>query len=590
MTKNILLQEKIKILPNITGCYLFKDSFNNLIYVGKAKDLKKRVTSYLNKASNFKTMLLVNDINDIDFITTSNEKEALILEQTLIKKHRPKYNILLADDKKYPYIQITNHRDPEYRYVRSAVKKDGHYYGPFPDGAGARDILKLLERLFPLRKCSGNLNKPCLYYHLGQCSGACFQTVAVSYYEDMISKIDQFFKGNVGMVKKTLINNMTTSAENLQFENANRIKILLSKIDLFLSQQVVEFQDYGNRDFINFLVTADMVVLITLFYRNGKLQAKDEQIVQNNYLEIQDLIRNYCQQLYSKNTIPSEIYLPYTINPTELKILFPQVKFFTPLKGSKEQILTLVKTNAIYAWNSYLQSAKTNISPINMMKILSQWIKIPNLNHLEIFDVSNLQNNASVGAMIVYKNGSPSFNDYRKFLLDRKINNDYHRFSEMIYRRYYHLIINQLPLPDLIIVDGGKPQIKATLEQLSLLNLNIPIIGLAKNQKHQTDRIINDKMQTINIPKTDACFLFLAKLQDQVHNYAIKYHKLKRSQSMINTVLASIPGIGIQMQNKILAVFPTWEDLQNATTEQLLKIIKSKIVVNKLWKELHSFS
>lgn len=191
------------------------------------------------------------------------------------------------------------------------------------------------------------------------------------------------------------------------------------------------------------------------------------------------------------------------------------------------------------------------------MKILSQWIKIPNLNHLEIFDVSNLQNNASVGAMIVYKNGSPSFNDYRKFLLDRKINNDYHRFSEMIYRRYYHLIINQLPLPDLIIVDGGKPQIKATLEQLSLLNLNIPIIGLAKNQKHQTDRIINDKMQTINIPKTDACFLFLAKLQDQVHNYAIKYHKLKRSQSMINTVLASIPGIGIQMQNKILAVFPT---------------------------------
>ncbi|WP_375317866.1 excinuclease ABC subunit UvrC [Spiroplasma endosymbiont of Virgichneumon dumeticola] len=590
MAKNILLQEKIKILPNIAGCYLFKDTFNNLIYVGKAKDLKKRVTSYLNKASNFKTMLLVNDITDVDFITTSNEKEALILEQTLIKKHHPKYNILLADDKKYPYIQITNHRNPQYRYVRSATKKDGRYYGPFPDGTGARDILKLLERLFPLRKCNGNLGKPCLYYHLAQCSGACFKTVLVSYYEDMINKIDQFFKGNVGVIKKTLINNMTTSAENLQFENANRIKILLSKIDLFLSQQVVEFQDYGNRDFINFLIEDDMVVLITLFYRNGKLQAKDEQIVQNNYLEIQDLIRNYCQQLYSKNTLPSEIYLPHTIDTTELKILFPQVKFILPIKGSKEHILTLVKTNAIYAWNNYLQSSKTNNTPINMMKVLSQWIKIPNLNHLEIFDVSNLQHNASVGGMIVYKNGSPSFNDYRKFLLDPKIPDDYHRFSEMIYRRYHHLIINQLPLPDLIIVDGGKPQITATLEQLSSLNLKIPIIGLAKNQKHQTDRIINDKMQTINIPKNDACFLFLSKIQNQVHSYAIKYHKLKRSQSMINSVLATIPGIGMQMQNKILAVFPTWEDLQNATSEQLFKIIKSKTVTGKLWKELHSFS
>jgi len=347
--KDSLLQDKIKILPNSSGCYLFKDDLNNLIYVGKAKDLKKRVTSYLNKASNFKTMQLITAMADVDYIMTSNEKEALILEQTLIKKHHPKYNILVADDKKYPYIQITNHRDPQYRYVRKAMKQEGHYYGPFPDGTGAREILKLLERIFPLRKCLGNLGKPCLYYHLEQCSGACFQKIPPSYYEDMISKIDQFFKGNVNTIKKQLINSMTVSAENLQFENANRIKILLSKIDLFLTQQVVEFQDYGNRDFINFLIEDNMVVLITLFYRNGKLQAKDEQIVVNNYLDMQDLIRNYCQQLYSKNTLPSEIYLPALIDLDELRLLFPQVKFICPLKGVKEHILSLVKTNAMAA-------------------------------------------------------------------------------------------------------------------------------------------------------------------------------------------------------------------------------------------------
>ena len=588
MAEKSLLQKKIKLLPNIAGCYLFKDIHNNLIYVGKANSLKKRVISYLNKANNFKTMLLVNDIHDIEYITTSNEKEALILEQTLIKKCHPKYNILLADDKKYPYIQITNNRDPQYRYVRSATKKEGHYYGPFPDGTGAREILKLLERIFPLRKCSGNLGKPCLYYHLQQCSGACFKSVSISYYEDMIGKIDQFFKGNVSAVKKILINNMNISVENLQFENANRIKILLSKIDLFLSQQVVEFQDYGNRDFINFLIEDEMVVLITLFYRNGKLQAKDEQIVENNYLEIQDLIRNYCQQLYSKNTLPNEIYLPSNIDLKQLKLLFSQVKFISPIKGTKEHILTLAKTNAIYAWNNYLQNNQFN-SPLNMMKVLSQWLKIPNLNHLEVFDVSNFQQSASVGGMIVYKNGNPSFNDYRKFLLDPKIVDDYHRFCEMIYRRYHHLVINKLPLPDLIIVDGGKPQINATLEQLTLLNLRIPIIGLVKNKKHKTDKIINDKMQIINIPKTDPCFLFLSKLQDQVHNYAIKYHKTKRNQSMINSVLSSVPGIGLQLQNKILQQFSTWELLQNASKTELLSLVKSKVILEKLWKELHSF-
>lgn len=588
MIEKTLLQTKIKLLPNIAGCYLFKDALNNLIYVGKANSLKKRVTSYLNKASNFKTMLLVNDIYDVDYITTTNEKEALILEQTLIKKHHPKYNILLADDKKYPYIQITNSHDPQYRYVRSAIKKEGHYYGPFPDGTGAREILKLLERIFPLRKCAGNLGQPCLYYHLQQCSGACFKSVPASYYQAMIAKIDQFFKGNVHAIKKNLINNMNISAENLQFENANRIKILLSKIDLFLSQQIVEFQDYGNRDFINFLIEDEMVVLITLFYRNGKLQAKDEQIVANNYLEIQDLIRNYCQQLYSKNTLPSEIYLPDTINLKQLKLLFPQVKFISPLKGTKEHILTLAKTNAIYAWNNFLQTKQVN-APVNMMKILSQWLKIANINHLEVFDVSNLYQSASVGAMIVYKNGNPSFNDYRKFLLDPNTLDDYHRFSEMIYRRYHHVVIKKLPLPDLIIVDGGKPQINATLNQLSLLKLKIPVIGLAKNHKHQTDKIINDKMQVINIPKNDPCFLFLSKLQDQVHNYAIKYHKAKRSQSMLNSVLSSVPGIGLQLQNRILQQFPTWELLTGASKKELLLIVKSKIILEKLWKELHSF-
>lgn len=587
MKQNKILMEEIKNLPNVPGCYLYKNKDGEIIYVGKAKSLKKRVSTYFNRVTNSKTMHLVNNISSLDFITTTNEKEALILEQTLIKKYQPKYNILLTDDKRYPYIQVTNEKDPQYKYVRKAKKDQGRYYGPFPDGTGAREILKLLERIIPLRKCAGNLGKPCLYYHLGQCSGACFKEVPWSYYQEQINKIDQFFKGNVSEIKKQLQHSMNISSENLQFEAANRIKVLLEKIDLFLSQQLVEFQDFLNRDFINYLKEDNLISIVTLFYRNGKLQAKDEEVVKNNYLDIQDFIRNYLSQLYSKNTLPKEIYLPHEINFIDLKVLFPTVKFIHPVKGKKEQILDIAKTNAVYAWKNYLEKSKTK--EVNMMKILAQWLKLKKIDYLEVFDVSNLYQNASVGAMIVYKNGKPSFNDYRRFLLNPQIKDDFHRFGEMIYRRYHNLLINRQKLPDLIIVDGGKPQITSTLEQLNLLNLKIPVIGLAKNKKHQTDRVINDNYQVVHIPKNDITFLFLAHLQDQVHNYAIKYHKLKRSQSMINSFLAAIPGIGPKLQKEILVKFPDFKDLQNATYDELKKVVKAKAVLNKLWDELHSF-
>lgn len=587
MKNNETLMQQIKNLPHIPGCYLYKNIADELIYVGKAKDLKKRVTSYLNKASNLKTMQLVNEIANLEYIACTNEKEALILEQNLIKKHHPKYNILLADDRRYPYIQVTNEKDPQYRYVRRAYKGQGRYYGPFPDGSGAREILKLLERIFPLRKCAGNLGKPCLYYHLGQCSGACFKEVPASYYQDMISKIDQFFKGNVNDIKKQLINSMNISSSNLQFEAANRIKLLLEKIDLFLSQQLVEFQDLINRDFINYVKEENLVSVVTLFYRNGKLQAKDELINNNNFFDIQDFIRNYCMQLYSKNTLPKEIYLPKEIDFKDLKLLFPSVKFIHPIKGPKEHIINIAKTNAVYAWKNYQEKAK--LPEIKVMKVLGQWLGLPKLNHLEVFDVSNLGQTSAVGGMIVYKNDKPSFNDYRKFLLDRTLKDDYHRFGEMIYRRYYSLLINKLPLPDLIVADGGRIQVKAVNEQLAKLNLTIPVIGLVKNRKHQTDRVINDQFQVINIPKNDIAFLFLTNLQDQVHTYAIKYHKVKRSQSMISGILAVIPGIGPKLQQQILSRFPTFESLQNASEAELKAIVKSKIILTKLLKEIKSF-
>lgn len=588
MKKNQELLQEIKNLPNVPGCYIFKNATDQIIYVGKAKALKKRVNSYFVKVNNYKTMQLVNDIRSLDFITTTNEKEALILEQTLIKEHRPRYNILLADDKRYPYIQVTNEKDPQYKYVRKASRDQGRYYGPFPDGSGAREILKLLERIIPLRKCEGDLGKPCLYYHLGQCSGACFKEVPWSYYQEQINKIDQFFKGNVTEIKKQLQHSMMISSENLQFEAANRIKTLLEKIDVFLAQQLVEFQDFSNRDFINYIKEDNLISVVTLFYRNGKLQAKDEEVTKNNYLDMQDFIRNYCVQLYSKNTLPKEIYLPNEIELEELKLLFPTVKFYHPVKGKKDQILAVAKTNAVYVWKNYLERSKTK--SVNMMKVLAQWLKMKELNHLEVFDVSNLYQNASVGAMIVYKDGKPSFNDYRRFLLNPELKDDFHRFGEMIYRRYHSLLVNKQPLPDLIVVDGGKPQISSTLEQLRLLNLAIPIIGLVKNRKHQTDRVLTDKFQVVHIPKNDICFLFLANLQDQVHNYAIKYHKIKRSQSMINSFLATVPGIGPKLQKDILAKFPDFKSLQAASREELKQVVKSPEVLKKLWAELHSFA
>lgn len=587
MKENEELLKQIKNLPNVPGCYLYKNKNKELIYVGKAKDLKKRVSSYLNKASNLKTMLLVNEIHNLDYIATTNEKEALVLEQNLIKKYHPKFNILLMDDKRYPYIQITNEKDPQYKYVRKANKDKGKFYGPFPDGTGAREILKLLERIFPLRKCSGNLKKPCMYYHIHQCSGACFQEVPKSYYDGIIEKIDNFFKGNVNDIKKQLVNTMTVNATNLQFEAANRIKILLEKIDIFLSQQLVEFQDFINRDFINYVIEDNLISAVTFFYRNGKLQATDTLVTTNNFDDIQDFFRNYCSQLYSKNTLPKEIYLPKEIQSEDLKLLFSNVKFLYPTIGSKLTILNNAKTNAIYGLKNYL--LKSKLTEINPMVVLKQWLNLAKLNHLEVFDVSNLLQEAAVGGMIVYKNGKPSLKDYRRFILDKNLKDDYHRFSEMIYRRYYRLLIDNLPLPDLIIVDGARLQVKACKEQLEILNLNIPIIGLVKNKKHQTDHVINEDFQIIKIPKNDISFLFLTNLQDQVHNYAIKFHRQKRSQNMVNSFLANIPGIGPKLQKQIMEEFITFEQLQNASLEQLKKVIKSKVILQRIVKELDSF-
>lgn len=352
-----ILKQALKTIPTVSGCYLYHNEQGTVLYVGKAKNLKKRITSYLYQSHDAKTQELLSLISSINYIGTNNEKEALLLEHTLIKKHLPKYNILLKNKKSYPYIKITKERHPQYHYTTSINDKNAYYYGPFANPTATWTILKLLEQIFPLRKCPLNNNKPCLSYQLGYCSGACFMEVLPQYYQMMIKKVNLFFQGHTKETELLLTKRMNICVHNLQFEAANHLKYLLAQLKSFHSQQTVQFADLLNRDFINYVIADNIISIVTLFYRNGKLQAKDDLIIALNELVTpSDILTRYIINLYEKNTLPHQLYLPRDSNWSLLKALFPHVKCFYPQKGMKAIIFLNAKNNALYALNDWKKS------------------------------------------------------------------------------------------------------------------------------------------------------------------------------------------------------------------------------------------
>ncbi|MBY7704774.1 excinuclease ABC subunit C [Vibrio harveyi] len=496
------LEQKINLLPNKPGCYLYLNNLKQVIYVGKAKNLKKRVSSYFNRAHNIKTTRLVREIDDINYFVVNNEKESLILEENLIKKYHPKYNILLNDDKAYPYIVITNQKDPTYKYERKYDKKALRNYGPLPLKSNARAILLTLQRLFPLKRCKGNLNKPCLYYHLNQCSGACFKQVDPSYYSNQIKQVDKFFKGDISQVKTNLISQMNKASELLQFEQAQKIKEQLASLEFITTAQNVEFNSDKNIDVINYYLDDNRICFVILFYRNGQLTFKDEYVQNYESQEVVELLNSFLQQIYNKNITPDILLIPSEI---ELLDIDQNILNFTSHSLNKQDqiLINLAKQNAIELSNKAKISNNVNLGSED--EILTTLQQISNIrtypNYIEMLDISNIYNQFITGACVVYKNAKAIRNEFRKYNIDSTYTSDFDRIKFMIKKRFTKKLETNDILPDLIIVDGSSAQITACKQVLDQLNLDIDVIGLVKDEHHKTRALIDIYNQTVDIKR-----------------------------------------------------------------------------------------
>ncbi|MBW3058652.1 excinuclease ABC subunit C [Spiroplasma poulsonii] len=592
MATKLSLKEQVEILPAKPGCYFFFNSYNQVLYVGKAKNLRSRVSSYFNKVYNYKTTRLVQEITRLETIITKTEKEALILEHNLIKQYKPKYNILLNDDKHYPYIVITKEQDPQYLYVRNVHKKYARCYGPFPEGSHAREIIKVLERLYPLRRCKGNLGKPCLYYHINQCSGACFKTVPKEYYTAMIKKVHAFFKGNFNETKELLEKRMLQAANNLQFEEAQKLKLLIRNLDWTLSSQTVEMLNQNDDlDVISLYQTEHNLVLTTLFYRAGKLSYKDYEYYQVTIEDdFQELYRLYLQNIYQKNILPTKIIVNKAIALPELNLLFDN-RVFHPQTRAEETIMQLATDNS---YESYLQKQSTAQRQLNNVEVLQELQNLLHLNELpyliEMIDIANINDEFVTGGVIVYKNGRPSRNDYRKYNLAIAQQDDAHRIAAVVARRYQKALETDQPLPNLIMMDGGIQQVNACLNELKKLNLIIPVIGLVKNNQHKTDHLLNLAKEKVYLDKTSRLFLFLTKMQDDVHHFAISSFRRRQTKALTTSILEVVPGLGAQRIKALNLDFDSVGAMQKASGEELYQVLRNWKLVENLRKFLENFS
>lgn len=578
----------INSLPNKPGCYLYYNKNKNVIYVGKAKNLKKRVSSYFDRVHNLKTTRLVREIIDVKYFVVSTEKESLVLEENLIKKYRPKYNVLLNDDKAYPYIIITNEKDPTYRYVRKLDKKALRSLGPLPIGSNARDTLITLQRLFPLRRCKGNLKKPCLHYFINQCSGACFKEVEPSYYQEQIKKVDNFFKGNIKEVKNSLIKSMRKAAENLQFEEAQRIKETINSLKFATEKQNVEFNSQQDIDAISFEIDDEKIAISTLFYRGGQLIFKDEHI--QTYLEqdLNDLMNMFLVQIYQKNILPNKIILPFQIDLISLSEDF--IKIAThPIKKDELKMFNISLANSVDALRRSKISTSTNIgNEEEILKNLAEIAHLQNeLRRIEMFDISNIANEHITGSCIVYINGKPVRSEFRKYNIDPVFTSDYDRLKDMLYRRFQKSLLEKRDLPDLIAMDGGIIQVHAAKEILLMLGLEvIPVIGLVKNEKHQTDKLLDVHEQEQNIRSNLKLFNWLSSMQIRVDEYAKSGFRKKQNTSFLRNDLELIKGLGKKRIQSLFKKFNTLNAIKSASDEQLMEILKNTTAFENLKKYL----
>ena len=573
--------EELKLVPSIPGSYQMYNDNNIIIYIGKAKDLKKRLSSYFRGTNTGKTAKMVSEISYFKYIVTQTELESFILELNLIKQFNPKYNILLKDDKSYPYIEYIRKPFPKLRVVRYLkVKKDKDrlLFGPYVNAYAARRMVNLINRLYPLKKCEGLPKEVCLYYHINECLGYCVKDIEVSKIKDMETEIISFLKGNSDVIKNKLKEKLEYYSNEMNYEMALELKSELNYIEIILEKQKVELFKKENLDAINYYYQDGYLGVEILFIRSGKLIGSFNDIltVQDDYLEE---IESYIALFYNKNEIPKQILIPNELNGELLEEVI-DTKVVVPYRGNKRKILDMAHENAkINVINNHQKLENKIIRSRGANQELSDLLGI-NISRIDAFDNSNLFGSFAVSAMVVFIDGVPVPKKYRKYKIEVDKNDDYNTMKEVIYRRYYRCLIEKEVLPDLIIVDGGINQIRAAKEVIDNLNLNIKICGLAKNKEHKTNELIDgNTLESYNIDKTSNLFHYLTRIQDEVHRFTINYHKVLRSKGNISSVLDNIPGIGIKRRQELIKVFGSVKNIKEANPNELEKYLPKKTVI-----------
>ncbi|MGV3488390.1 MAG: excinuclease ABC subunit UvrC [Tuberibacillus sp.] len=575
------LKEKLAILPDQPGCYLMKNDRGTIIYVGKAKNLKNRVRSYFTGSHDAKTQRLVADIADFEYIVTSSNIEALLLEMNLIKKHEPKYNIMLKDDKSYPYIKITNERHPRLIITRRVKKGSGKYFGPYPNVTAAQETKKLLDRLYPLRKCQGIQGRPCFYYHIGLCIGPCAQEVPEEIYKERIDNIVKFLNGGHKDIKKDMEKQMAEEAEALNFEKAKVLRDQIRYIETVMEKQKVIFSDTVDRDVFNYAYDKGWMCVQVFFMRQGKLIERDVSVFPF-YREPEEDFVTFIGQFYQSNHImPKEVLIPKHID-RELVAELLETEVIQPIRGRKKELVDLAGKNAKMALEEkFTLIERDEERTIKAVENLGARLNVPTPRVIEAFDNSNIQGVHPVSAMIVFEDGKPNKKAYRKYRIKTVQGaDDVSTMREVIRRRYSRLLKEDLPLPDLILIDGGKGQMHAAMDVLeNELGLTIPVCGMVKDDKHRTSQLITgEPAGIVHLPRNSQEFYLLQRIQDEVHRFAISFHRQVRDKSMAKSVLDDIEGVGPKRKRQLLRTFGSVKKIAEASADDLVKIgIPAKI-------------
>lgn len=588
---NERIKNKLALLPDQPGCYLMKDKNGTIIYVGKAKILKNRVRSYFTGSHNTKTERLVSEIEDFEYIVTESNIEALLLEINLIKKNDPKYNIMLKDDKTYPFIKITNEKYPRLVITRKVLKDKATYFGPYPDVGAANETKKILDRLFPLRKCKPSQTKePCLYYHLGQCLCPYFFHVDPAVYTEIVDEVKRFLGGDYVAIETEIQQKMEVAAENMEFEKAAEYRDQIRAIDTVMTRQKMTNTDLKNRDVFGYAVDKGWMCVQVFFVRQGKLIERDVSMFPF-YNEPEEDFLTYIGQFYQENEhfIPQEVLIPDTIDKPSVEALL-STKVLQPQRGEKKKLVELANKNAQVALNERFDLiVRKQERTIGAVEKLGNAMNIPTPIRIEAFDNSNIMGTSPVSAMVVFIDGKPAKKEYRKYKIKTVQGpDDYASMKEVIYRRYSRVLKEGLPLPDLILIDGGKGQVDVAREVLAnQLGVDIPIAGLAKNDKHKTSELLfGPELSVIPLERNSQEFFLLQRVQDEVHRFAITFHRQLRSKNSFASRLDGIDGLGPKRKKALLKEFKSLKNITAASIEDLQAIGLPKNVAQNVHDKL----